>query len=82
MLSAILIGLLVGFVAKLLMPGNSPGGIIVTLVLGVAGSSMATWLGHQLGFYNYGEAAGFFGSVFGAMIVLVIYRALFNSKAS
>lgn len=82
MLWAIIIGLLVGFVAKLLMPGKSPGGFIVTLVLGVAGSSMANWLGHSLGFYEYGEAAGFIGSVIGAMIVLSLYRALFGSKAS
>jgi uncharacterized membrane protein YeaQ/YmgE (transglycosylase-associated protein family) len=82
MLWAILIGLLVGFVARLLMPGKTSGGFIVTLVLGIAGSSMANWLGHNLGFYEYGEAAGFIGSVIGAMIVIIIYRTLFGSKDS
>lgn len=82
MLWAIIIGLLVGFVARLLMPGKTPGGFIVTLVLGVAGASMANWLGHSLGFYEYGEAAGFIGSVIGAMIVLALFRALFGSKES
>jgi uncharacterized membrane protein YeaQ/YmgE (transglycosylase-associated protein family) len=71
---AILIGLLVGAVAKLLMPGKDPGGIIVTILLGIAGSIVATFLGQALGWYQKGQAAGFIMSVVGAILLLGIYR--------
>ena len=71
---AILIGLLVGAVAKLLMPGKDPGGIIVTILLGIAGSIVATFLGQSLGWYQRGQAAGFIMSVVGAILLLGIYR--------
>ena len=71
---AIIIGLLVGAVAKLLMPGKDPGGIIVTILLGIAGSIVATFLGQALGWYQKGQAAGFIMSVVGAILLLGIYR--------
>jgi len=71
---AIIIGLLVGAVAKILMPGKDPGGIIVTILLGIAGSIVATFLGQTLGWYQKGQAAGFIMSVVGAILLLGIYR--------
>ena len=72
----ILIGLLVGAVAKFLMPGDDPGGIVVTALIGIAGSIVATYLGHFLGFYRAGEGAGFIGAVVGSILLLVAYRAV------
>jgi len=69
-----LIGLIVGAVAKLLMPGKDPGGFIVTMLLGIAGSVFATWLGRALGWYQEGQSAGFIMSVLGALIILAIYH--------
>jgi uncharacterized membrane protein YeaQ/YmgE (transglycosylase-associated protein family) len=81
-LGTIIIGLLVGLVAKLLMPGRDPGGFIVTILLGIAGAFVATYLGQTLGWYQVGEAAGFIGSVIGAMIVLFIYRMAVGRRAA
>ena len=75
-IGAIIIGGLAGAVARFLMPGRDPGGIIVTILLGIAGSVVATWLGREIGWYRYGEGAGFIGSVVGAIIILIIYRML------
>jgi uncharacterized membrane protein YeaQ/YmgE (transglycosylase-associated protein family) len=75
-IGAIIIGGLAGALARVLMPGRDPGGIIITILLGIAGSVLATWLGRELGWYNYGEGAGFIGSVVGAVIILIIYRML------
>jgi uncharacterized membrane protein YeaQ/YmgE (transglycosylase-associated protein family) len=77
----LLIGLIIGAVAKFLMPGKDPGGIIVTMLLGVAGSFVATYLGRALGLYRDGSAAGFVMSVIGAMILLFIYR-LFKGRSA
>ena len=71
---ALIVGLVVGFVAKLLMPGRDPGGFIITALLGVAGSLVATWIGRQLGWYGESDAAGFVAAVIGAMIILLVYR--------
>lgn len=71
---ALIIGLIVGVVAKLLMPGRDPGGFIITILLGIGGSLLANWLGHAMGFYRPDEAAGFIASVLGAVILLVLYR--------
>ena len=77
-----LIGLVVGIVAKLLMPGKDPGGFIITAVLGIAGSLLATWLGQNVfGWYGPGQSAGFIASVAGAIILLLIHHLLFNRKA-
>ncbi len=70
----LIIGLIVGAVAKLLMPGKDPGGFIITILLGIAGSFVATYLGRALGWYRDGSSAGFIMSVVGAMLLLLIYR--------
>ncbi|MDB6071139.1 MAG: transglycosylase, partial [Verrucomicrobiales bacterium] len=72
-IGSIIIGLIVGAVAKLLMPGRDPGGWIISIVLGLAGSFLAGWLGRSLGWYNEGENAGFIFSIVGAMLILFIY---------
>jgi uncharacterized membrane protein YeaQ/YmgE (transglycosylase-associated protein family) len=71
---ALIIGLIVGALAKLLMPGKDPGGIWITMALGVAGSVVATYLGRILGMYATGQSAGFIMSVLGAMLLLLLYR--------
>lgn len=76
----LIIGLLVGAIAKLLMPGRDPGGIIITILLGIAGSFVAAFLGRALGLYSEGAGAGFIMSVVGAMILLLMYR-LFRRAA-
>lgn len=75
----LIIGLVIGAVAKLLMPGKDPGGIIITMLLGIAGSFVGTYLGRIFGLYRDGSSAGFIMSVIGAMILLLIYR-LFKRK--
>jgi uncharacterized membrane protein YeaQ/YmgE (transglycosylase-associated protein family) len=69
-----IIGLIVGAVAKLLMPGKDPGGIWITMALGIAGSIVATYLGQLIGWYREGQTAGFIMSVAGAIVLLIIYR--------
>lgn len=71
---SLVIGLIVGAVAKLLMPGRDPGGVIITSLLGIAGSLIATFIGQALGWYQHGQAAGFIMSVLGAILLLSIYR--------
>ena len=72
----IIIGFLAGIVAKLLTPGRDPGGFIVTTLLGIAGSLVATYLGQAIGWYRADEGAGFIGAVVGAVIVLAVYHAV------
>ncbi len=76
-----IIGLIVGAVAKLLMPGKDPGGIWITMALGIAGSIIATWLGQAIGWYQAGQSAGFIMSVVGAVLLLFVYR-LVRSKVA
>lgn len=78
---AIIMGLIVGAIAKFLMPGDDPGGIIVTILLGIGGSVVATWLGQYLQWYAPGQPAGFLGAIVGAMLLLLVYRLLFRSSA-
>jgi uncharacterized membrane protein YeaQ/YmgE (transglycosylase-associated protein family) len=78
---AILIGFLVGLVAKLLMPGRDPGGFIITTLIGIAGSLLATFLGQAMGLYAAGQSAGFIGAVIGAIILLAIYH-MFRGRSS
>ena len=73
-IGTLIIGLLAGIVAKFLMPGRDPGGFIITMLLGVAGAFVATYLGQAVGWYQAGQGAGFIGAVVGAIILLVIYR--------
>ena len=77
LLAALFIGLIVGMVAKLFMPGRDPGGCLLTSLLGIAGGLLGSYLGQGLGLYQVGEPAGFIGSVLGAMVILLIYRTLF-----
>jgi uncharacterized membrane protein YeaQ/YmgE (transglycosylase-associated protein family) len=72
----IIIGLIVGAVAKLLMPGKDPGGFIITALIGIAGAVIGTYVGQALNLYRVGEPAGFFGSVIGAMLLLLLYRLI------
>ncbi|HEV7775921.1 MAG TPA: GlsB/YeaQ/YmgE family stress response membrane protein [Luteibacter sp.] len=69
-----LIGIVIGAIAKLLVPGKDPGGFIVTGLLGVAGSLLAGWIGTKLGWYQADEPASFIASVVGAIILLLIWR--------
>ena len=68
------IGLVIGVIAKFLMPGRDPGGCIITMLIGIAGSFVASYLGRMLGWYQPGEPAGFIASVVGAMLLLLLYR--------
>jgi uncharacterized membrane protein YeaQ/YmgE (transglycosylase-associated protein family) len=77
----ILIGFVVGLLAKMLKPGRDPSGFIVTVLIGIAGSLLATYGGQALGFYRAGEAAGFIGSLIGAIILLVIYGLVTRNRA-
>jgi uncharacterized membrane protein YeaQ/YmgE (transglycosylase-associated protein family) len=76
----IIFGLIVGALAKLLMPGRDPGGIIVTILLGIVGALLGGFLGRAMGFYGPGEAAGFVMSLIGAMILLFLYRLLVTRR--
>ncbi|MBU2493071.1 MAG: GlsB/YeaQ/YmgE family stress response membrane protein [Bacteroidetes bacterium] len=79
-IGTLLIGLIAGVIAKFLMPGKDPGGCIITILLGIGGAFVATYLGKLLGFYETGEAAGFIGAIIGAMIILWVYRILTKKK--
>lgn len=79
---AILVGLVVGGLAKLVMPGRDPGGVIVTILLGIGGSLLAGFLGRAVGWYNLNEIPGIIGSVVGAVLILGIYRLIVGRSAS
>lgn len=76
----LIIGLVVGAVAKFIMPGKQGGGIFVTMLLGMAGSLVAGYLGGAIGMYQPGEGPGFIGSVVGALIVLFVYGKVVSKK--
>ena len=78
----LIIGLLAGIVAKFLMPGPDPGGVIITILLGIAGAFLATFLGQTVGWYEAGEGAGFIGAVVGAVLILIIYRMIRKRSAA
>jgi uncharacterized membrane protein YeaQ/YmgE (transglycosylase-associated protein family) len=79
----LIIGLVVGAIAKLLMPGKDPGGFIITMVLGVAGALLAGFLGRMLGWYSDPAAApGLIASVIGAMILLLLYRVVIGRRGN
>jgi len=82
MLWALIIGLIVGAIAKLIMPGRDPGGCIITILLGVAGSFVGTLIGRALGLYRSGQGAGFIMSVLGAVVVLGIYRMIIGRRST
>ena len=81
LIGTIIIGLIVGVVAKLLMPGRDPGGFIITILLGIAGAFVGTFVGRALGFYAPGEAAGFLMSLLGAVLLLLVYRMIVKRPA-
>ena len=73
----IVVGFVAGIIARLLSPGpNNPSGFILTTVLGIVGSVLATWLGQQVGWYNAGDGAGFIASILGAVIILLAWGQL------
>ena len=72
----ILVGFVVGLLAKMLTPGRDPSGFIITVAIGIAGSLLATYGGQALGLYRVGEPAGFIGSLVGAIILLAIYHLI------
>lgn len=76
----LIIGLVIGALAKLIMPGRDPGGVIITMLIGIAGSIIAGFLGRAAGWYRPGESAGFLASVLGAVILLAIYRLLVHRR--
>ncbi|HEY6363037.1 MAG TPA: GlsB/YeaQ/YmgE family stress response membrane protein [Vicinamibacterales bacterium] len=76
----ILFGLIVGALAKFVMPGRDPGGIIVTMLLGIAGAVLGGFAGRALGLYGEGEAAGFLMSFLGAVILLALYRMMIGRR--
>lgn len=80
-LAVIVIGFIVGIIAKFLMPGDDPGGFIITTLLGIAGAFVASYLGRSMGWYTEGEPAGFLASIAGAVLLLLIYRLLFRRRA-
>ena len=75
----IVIGLVVGAIAKLLMPGRDPGGFVITTLLGIGGALIASYLGQAMGWYAPGHPAGFIASVLGAMLLLLVYRLVRRS---
>ncbi len=78
----ILFGLIVGVIAKLLMPGRDPGGFIITILLGIAGALLGGWLGRALGWYGPNQGAGFLMSLVGAIVLLALYRMLFVRRTT
>jgi len=78
----LLIGFIVGVIAKLLMPGKDPGGFIVTTILGIAGAFLAKFIGQAVGWYHEGQPAGFIASVVGAIILLALYRVFAKRRAA
>lgn len=80
-IGTLLIGLIAGIIAKLLMPGRDPGGFIITIILGIAGAFLATWLGQAVGWYDADEAAGLIGAVVGSIIILLIYRFIAGRRS-
>ena len=82
LLWALIVGLVVGAIAKVLMPGKDPGGILITMLLGVAGSVIAGLLGSALGLYHRGDTGpGIIASVIGSVILLALYRAVAGRRA-
>jgi uncharacterized membrane protein YeaQ/YmgE (transglycosylase-associated protein family) len=78
----VIVGAIVGTIAKFIMPGsNEPKGFIMTAILGIAGALLAGFLGQALGFYNAGQGAGFIGSLIGAIILIVVYGMVTKPKA-
>lgn len=80
LIATLVFGLIVGALAKLVMPGKDPGGIIVTMLLGIAGAFVGGWIGQTLGFYSAGQSAGWIMSILGAVVLLALYRVFTGKK--
>jgi len=78
----IVFGLIVGVVAKLLMPGRDPGGCIITMLIGIAGALLGGWIGRALGLYGPDDAAGFIMAVIGAVLLLLLYRLIIGRRTT
>lgn len=78
----IIFGLIIGALAKLIMPGRDPGGFIVTILLGIVGAALGGWLGRALGLYEPNQPAGFFMALLGAIILLGIYRMVVGRRVT
>jgi len=72
----IVIGLVAGALARFIVPGTERGGMVISIILGIVGAVVATFLGRALGWYQPGESAGFIGATIGAILLLVVYHAL------
>jgi len=81
-IGVIIIGAIVGLIAKFLVPGRDPGGFIVTPLIGIGGAVVATYLGQFLHIYEPGQNAGFIGAVVGAVVILLVYRAIRRRSGS
>jgi uncharacterized membrane protein YeaQ/YmgE (transglycosylase-associated protein family) len=79
-ISWIVFGLLIGIIAKILMPGRDPGGFIVTTLLGIAGALVGGFIGRAMGFYGEGQSAGWLMSILGAIILLALYRMMVRRR--
>jgi uncharacterized membrane protein YeaQ/YmgE (transglycosylase-associated protein family) len=77
-----IIGLVVGALAKLIIPGKEPGGIFITMLIGIAGAFLGTWIGRAIGHYQEGQSAGFLMSLVGALILLGIYHLIKRSRTA
>lgn len=77
-----IIGLIIGIIAKFLMPGRDPGGFIITAIIGIVGSFLGTFIGRALGMYHQGQSAGFIMSVIGAIILLALYRMIIGRRST
>ena len=80
-LTWILFGLVVGVIAKLLMPGRDPGGFIITILLGIAGALFGGFIGRAMGFYGENQGAGWIVSILGAILLLAVYRMMMRRRA-
>ncbi|NYT37934.1 GlsB/YeaQ/YmgE family stress response membrane protein [Allopusillimonas soli] len=80
-ISMIIVGFIVGLIARAIMPGDQKMGIIMTIILGIIGSVVAGYLGQALNLYQPGEGAGWIGSIIGAIIVLFIYGLIVKKRA-
>jgi uncharacterized membrane protein YeaQ/YmgE (transglycosylase-associated protein family) len=81
-ITTIIVGLVIGLIAKFIMPGKDPGGWIVTIIIGIAGATVGTLIGRALGMYDPGESAGWIISVLGAILLLWIYRLVTKRRPS
>ena len=78
----IIVGFIVGLIAKFLTPGREPGGFVITTLIGIGGALLAAWIGRALGWYAPGQSAGFFASIIGAILLLLVYHLIRKAMGS